>query len=346
VPPETDQRCSHCKSKCRQVSDTAYGTKYVCLSCRRFTIISKKYAPEGITYRCMNHQGKAVALTDALDTKYTKVTEGRITFVLTDSDVMGRLGQLERMRQRGTRRFFVYPHSARPSMINDFHPVWSGTTAQFVATEYHGDVLRGYGYEKPLIPIGWHLSEVREFQPRERACKVLFAPIHPHNAPIDRDVNRRVFDRLYKLHADGGINLTVRYIGLLVDNGIPENAAGVRYIQGERNQTTHDMDKSDVVVSHQTYAWMAVARGVPCVMMAEDMPTHIRKRNQEYDNAPSWDKVSHLFRYPLDILAEDDVMGLLNRAVKSDAEIADWKRRMIGEPFEPTQFLESVERFL
>jgi hypothetical protein len=290
----------------------------------------------------MNHQGKAKMLTDALDTKYTHVTDGRVTFVLTDSDVLGRRGQLERMKQKGTKRFFVYPHSARPSMINDYYPEWEGTTAQFVVTDYHGDVLREYGYTKPLIPIGWNLSEVRDFQPREKAYNVLFAPIHPRNAPIDRQVNRQTFDRLYKLHQEGAINLTVRYIGIFVDNGIPEKE-DVTYIQGKMDQSTHDMDRADVVIGHQTFAWIAVARGIPCVMMAEDMPTHFRKRNQEYENVPSWDKVSHLFRYPLDILAENDTIRLLERAVKSDAEIADWKRRMIGEPFDAARFIELVE---
>jgi len=111
------------------------------------------------------------------------------------------------------------------------------------------------------------------------------------------------------------------------------------------NQATEQMDNADIVIAHQTFAWLAVARGIPCVMFAEDMPVHFRRNNQ-YHDVPCWDKVHHLFRYPLDILCENDIMGLLRRAAMSDDETKDWKRRMIGKAFDPDIFREKVERYL
>ena len=295
-----------------------------------------------------NHQGKADKLAEALSPKYTLDTdEGcrqRTRFLLTDNDVRGRVPQLERSRRLGVHSFFVYPHTARPSMINDNWPAWEGTTAQFVVNEYHAEVLRGYGYKKPLESIGWTLCPIRDFRPT-RAREVLFMPIHPRNAPIDRKVNRQAFDKLAALATAGRINLTVRYVGDLIDNGIPK-IGGVTYIQGRMNQNFAEIDAADVVVGHQTAAWIAVARGVPTAMMAEDMPTHFRTYMNEYINTKSWDRVSRLFRYPLDILAEDDTMALLTRAARSDSEIADWRRRMIGEAFDPQKFVSIVERYL
>ena len=340
--------CIHCGSPTRQTGQTRYRTEHYCPCCRRqfFIAASLPDEPRGISFTYWNHQGKADKLIEALSPKYTPdITEGareRARFMLTDNDVRGRVPQLERAKKLGVQSFLVYPHTARPSMINDNWPAWEGTAAQFVVNEYHAEVLRGYGYKKPLESIGWTLCPIREFR-ETPAREVLFMPIHPRNAPIDRKVNKEAFDRLVAL--GGAINLTVRYVGDLIDNGIPE-VGGVTYIQGRMNQNFAEIDAADVVVGHQTAAWIAVARGVPTVMMAEDMPTHFRTWANEYVNTKSWDKVSHLFRYPLDILAEDDTMAILTRAARSDSEIADWRRRMIGEAFDPQRFVEIVERYL
>jgi len=105
------------------------------------------------------------------------------------------------------------------------------------------------------------------------------------------------------------------------------------------------MDAADVVVAHQTFAWLAVARGVPCVMFAEDMPTHFRC-NGKYENVRCWNDVVDLFRYPYDLLCENDIMRLLKRATMSDCGVSDWRRRMIGSPFSPTEFVEKVEKYI
>jgi len=265
--------------------------------------------------------------------------------VLTDSDVRGRVKLLEAMQKIGVKLFFVYPHAARPSMINDHYPTWEGTTAQFVVNEHHAEVLRTYGYEKPLHSIGWHLCPLHEFRPKDRAQNVLFAPIHPRNAPQDKKVNLETFERLYGCVKKNGINLTIRHMGDLVDNGIPKRE-DVKYVQGKMDQSFREIDDADIVIGHQTVAWIAVARGVPTVMIRESMPTHFRASNQGYEDVKSWDRVSHLFRYPLDILEESDTMGLLNRAIKSDDEIWDWRRRMIGDAFSPEVFVKIIEEYL
>jgi len=287
-------------------------------------------------------------LVKALETKYEKVTQADTHyFVFSDSDVSGRMIQMRRMRSRGVRRFFIYPHAARPSLINTHYPTWEEVTAQFVVNDHHAEVLRTYGYEKPLETMGWHLSPVEAFKPRHvdnRPIKVLFAPIHPRNAEIDRQMNYETFTRLYKFVLSGEVDLTIRHIGEIQQSGLPA-MQGVTYVNGLMNQATHDMERADVIIGHQTFAWLAVARGFPCVMFAEDMPVHFRINNQ-YSDVASWNLVYHLFRYPLDILCEDDTMGLLRRAAKSDCEIADWKNRMIGKPFETEAFLRKVEKYL
>lgn len=342
-------RCIYCYGSARDFEDTLYLTKYRCPVCRKIFTVNKAQppAPKKADYMCFNHQGKANAFVEALSDFMVGTNEGYaqpLKFALTDSDVKGRTRQLERIRKQGTTCFFVYPHSARPSMVNDYFPTWEGTTAQFVVNEYHAQVLREYGYKKPLHGIGWHLCPLREFQKKEHVRNVLFCPIHPRNAPQDKKANAETFMRLYRLVKRDEIKLTVRHIDVLEDSGLCAEK-GVTYINARTNQDFSHIDSADVVVGHQTVAWIAVARGVPTVMMGEDMPTHFR-HGVDWVDTPSWNKVSHLFRYPLDILQETDTMALLNRAAQSDDEIRDWRARMIGNAFDPLKFSEIVKGYL
>lgn len=341
--------CKHCGGRAREIASGREREMCRCAVCRRITIIDHEALDVGIKFMAYNHQNKADALVAALSEKYiyhqNPLPDGYVRFMFADSDVLGRGGQMRRMQKRGVRRFFVYPHAARPSLINAHWREWEGTTAQFVVNEYHAEVLRRYGYSKPIETMGWHLSPVEAFKPRETVKRVLFAPIHPRNAPVDRKANRAAFDRLYKHALSGEIELTVRYIGLMVDNGLEEKP-GVQYVKGTMDNSTVMMNAADVVIAHQTFAWLAVARGVPCVMFAEDMPCHFRRSHDLYDDVECWNEVAPLFRYPLDLLCEDDTMELLTRAARSEAETADWKRRMIGDPFDSALFVKKVERYL
>ncbi len=334
--------CGYCGGRARQIAENTSWMTFRCGQCRRVTHVN--HDPRGIASKFMlyDHQNKGRAIIEALKQKYVHheqpSSDGFVRFLFADSDVLGRAGQMRRAQKRGVRRFFVYPHAARPSLINAHYPGFENTTAQFVVNEHHAEVLRRYGYGKPIETMGWHLSPVETFKLRPAVRRVLFAP-------IDRKVNRETFDRLYKLAKRGDIHLTVRYIGLMADNGLDE-MPGVEYVNGKMDNTTQMMDAADVVIAHQTFAWLAVARGIPCVMFAEDMPTHFRRRLDHYENVACWQDVAPLFRYPLDLLQEDDALGLLHRAARSDAEISDWKRRMIGDPFDPIQFVEKVEKYL
>jgi len=299
-------------------------------------------------YICHNHQGKATALVNALNAAGYKLSavnipSPSIEFVLTDSDVSGRKTQLERARSRGVGKFFIYPHTARPSLINTIHPTWEYVTAQFVVNEYHAEVLRAYGYSRPIECIGWSLSAVNDFRPRNTVSRVLFAPIHPRNAPIDREMNRKAFELLYRLAMAGDIDLTVRYIGAIEDNGI-EIMRGVEYVNGKLDIANVAIQDYDVIIGHQTIAWLAVALGIPCVMFAEDMPTHFQIGGA-YQDVPNWRELSRLFRYPLDLFDFSDPLVALQIAIAGSDEVVDWKRRMIGAPFDAAKFISALEKY-
>jgi hypothetical protein len=298
----------------------------------------------------MNHQHKADTLVDALTAKkhmqvQYPASRLRAHFCLTDHNVQVRRRTLETIRQAGVRYFFQYPHTARPNIINDIFDWWPRITTEFVSAAGHVDVIRRYRQvPKDIHVIGWHLCPLRPFEPRPRVHNVLFGPIHPRNIEWDRQINRDVFDRLYKLVRGGAINLTVRHVHDLMENGL-DKMPNVRYIQGGLDLSYAEIDKADVVVSHQTFAWLAVARGVPTVMMGEDMPTHTSPRRGSSLFAQNWNSYKDLLMYPLDILNYDDPLVVLEQSVHTDIDIVDWRTRMIGEQFDPVNFTRLIEDY-
>ena len=313
--------------------------------------------PEFIIY---NHQCKGNAYVRALwDRGYRRNCHNNrpqlVDFILTDHANTTRIGWLKDFALCGTNKFFVYPHTARPNLVNDITPEFEGVTAHFVAAPGHVDVMRAYGYEKSLHVVGWSLCPIQPFRPREAPRKVLFAPIHERCAKIDKEANLKAFRRLVKLAEEGKIHLTVRYYKAekgsgLAGSGLEEyRHPEIEYHQIENLEPDwEEIDQADVVVSHQTFAWMAVARGVPTVMFGSDIPAHLVPMRQPETYAQHWSSYRRMLAYPYDLTeaAPSRVMGMLRRAVQDDREIRDWKQRMIGEAFDDDAFVSALEGYL
>jgi hypothetical protein len=315
----------------------------------------------GKTFVAFNHQEKANPFIRALWERGYHRSDNhhvgrKVDFVLLDQAIHpSRRAWLEDFALGGTDLFFVYPHTARPNLVNDIWPESERVTAHFVSAPGHVEVMRAYGYEKPLHVIGWSLCPIERFEPRPEPRRVLFAPIHERCAKVDMDVNRAAFDRLLPLVRSGDIQLTVRYYRArgghgLAGSGLAEyRHPGIEYTCVEALAPDWEpIDAADVVVGHQTFAWLAVARGVPTIMMAEDMPAHLIPKGEAEMYPRNWDRYCHLLAYPLDLLAcpPSETLSLLRRAVASDREIAGWKERMIGEPFDEEAFVSALEGYL
>lgn len=317
--------------------------------------------PEPVrTYVIYNHQTKGNAYIRALweNGRYVrgdaKNSNRRFDFCLVDHAITSRIPLLEDLALNGTENFFCYPHTARPNLVNDITGEFEGVTAHFVSAPGHVEVMRAYGYEKPLHVVGWSLCPILPFRPT-KGFKVLFAPIHERCAEIDKQANQAAFRRLRLLAEAGEIELTVRYYRAPAGKGLA--GSGLEEIQHPNIHYTcieslepdwEQIDQADIVVSHQTYAWMAVARGVPAVMMAEDMPAHLIPRGETDQYAKHWNSYQDLLAYPIDLLAssESNALSILQKAASSDKEIAGWRERMIGSPFSAEAFINSLEGYL
>ncbi len=305
-----------------------------------------------IPYILFDHQAKSRAFTEALAPKYSPIPriskEYRTArFVLTDNHVLSRRTKLEQYYKDGLRKFFIYPHAGRPGLATAFYPPWSKVTAEFVATEAHAEVMRQIGNKNKLHAVGWSLCPIVPFRPRLQVRKVLFAPIHPRNSDIDRRVNRAVFYKLFRLARAGEILLTVRYLAPLDGNGLVRvDHPNIKYVEGAAGPDWKQIDESDMVIAHQTFLFLAVARGVPALAMWDGVTPHVEYRGGEFLEMKGWEDVKDQVMYPLDILHADNPTALMMQAAADDRSIAEWRARMIGPAFDPGRFLELVEGYL
>lgn len=305
-------------------------------------------------FYCYNHQGKADLYIEALLRAGWQASKdpGKARFILTDVDIMPRARTLREYRKRGI-RIICYPHAARPNLFWDFdgHGFTDCIDLVIVPAIGHEEILRAIGTPYPIEVVGWHLSELKPFEPKEKIRKILFAPIHPNSngflSSIDKGINRATFERLLSI-ASEEISISIRYLRDLKSNGLWK-AGGFEYIQGEPDGSTQEIDRADLVVSHQTFAFLAVARGIPTLMMAEDRTPRWGGSEEKLRFARSWDKYRELLRYPLDLLdplSSEPLPCLIQRAGKGDPGAQEWRRRMIGDQLDPALFVQKVESYL
>lgn len=296
------------------------------------------------------HQNKERAYVAALaEAGYHASPHPRLwlAFALYDLDVRHRVPTLEDLRRRGV-PVFIYPHSARPMVQWDgMHPVWPHSRAAFVIAEGHREVMERFGYPIPMEVTGWTFCPILPFQAVEKPERILFGPIHPSvsgwMAEVDIGLNRNTFERLQAYCKETGARLTVRHVKKLELCGL-KRVPGVDYVMGLPDLSTREIDRADVVVGHQTFAYLAIARGKPTLMMGEYIPPRTVV-NGQCAYVSSWEKYADLLTFPLDILL-GDAANMIARACRPEAAVEAWRERFIGRPFEPRVFVERLESYL
>ncbi len=192
----------------------------------------------------------------------------------------------------------------------------------------------------------WIYSPIKPFQPSSQLRKILFAPIHPNGnswlSKIDIDLNRRTYEILLEVCQRKGIELHIRYIGQLTDQGLyPHHFP--KFMQAVPDLTHNILNDYDLVVGHQTFAFISVAVGKPTLMMGEWNAPRNGKSDASVVTVTSWDKYKDLVMFPLDILDTLKPEKLMLEACKSDDMIRDWKQSMIGDkPFDDHAVVRAV----
>jgi hypothetical protein len=302
------------------------------------------------------HQGKEQAYQEALFAAgYRKSSNPRTPprFALYDLDSghggFGWSKAVEELQGRGI-PLFQYPHAARPMVQYDgIIEINPGIRCLFTHAEGGRMVMESFDIGKPVEVVGWSFCKIKPFTPVNEIRSVVFGPIHPNAngwlSDMDKKINASAFAKIFSWCKKNKVELTVRFLHTLGECGL-DAKDGVVYTRGHADQSTADIDQADLVIGHQTFAYLAVARGKPTLMMGEDVAPRSGNDDSNFRYVKHWKKYRDLLMYPLDILAERDTDALIKRAISSDDEIQKWRELFIGEPFGPKKFVSRLEAYL
>lgn len=231
-------------------------------------------------------------------------------------------------------RVFLHPHGA--GFIGPW-PRHPHTRGQFVTAAGQADVLKATDYDGKIEVMGWHLCQLLDFMPIKVEAwrpKVLLAPTHAMgNGWIDPwlpELNSRLHDWLAMMP----VKLTVRYVHGWEPLGITRQDH-VTYVQGSGMlaDAIAALDEAEVVIGGAwTFPTLAVARGLPTIIYGAGVM--------------DW-RYANDVRFPLSAdgcLGRFHLWELIKRACEGSAAVTAWRRRFIGEPWEPTSFVRAFER--
>jgi len=304
------------------------------------------------------HQGKEQAFVEALRAvgyHKSNYTRSPVRFALYSLDSgkggVGWSPSVLELVERGV-PLFLYPHAARPMVQYDgiikVHPE---VKCLFTHTEGGKRVMEAFDIGRPIEVVGWSFCEIKPFEPVKEVKNVVFGPIHPNNngwlSKVYKDLNVATFKKIHAWCKKNGARLVVRYLHDLGENGLERREdSGVVYYRGSADQSTADIDQADLVVGHQTFAYLAVARGKPTLMMGENIPPSSGNCEELLGYVKNWSKYKDLLRFPLDILSGNDTDAVIRKAIKGSKPVADWRDLFIGKPFDAKLFVERLESYL
>lgn len=306
-------------------------------------------------YRMTHHQNKENAFKRALLSRGWHESQYRfsqyVSFGLFDGDWPSRKSMFDELNGKP---WFLYPHAARPMVQYDgcVEPR-RDCRAMFVSAPAGVYLMQKIGYPCEVVEVGWSLCPIKRFFPRATADKITYAPIHPNAntflSEVDKRLNAEAYRRLVRYAERHESTVTVRYVRDIRDNGLAEAMAEAHpnfiWKQATPDGSTDDITRADLVVAHQTFAYMSVALGVPTLMIGEDVPPRSGNSEAGFTYVQHWDDYKDYMIYPLDIL-DEDVDETVQMAIESDEPIRDWKAAFIGQPFDGDKFVDAIEERL
>lgn len=289
---------------------------------------------------------KAKTLIKALTAAGHMVVERTVISdaLLIDTDFpVGNYRNVMGFQRKHGAKIFLYSHGANAFLGWD--GIWEPQTVDgyFCMAEGVKEVMGLYHtpYPYPIYNIGWHFCEMLPFQPVQTIKRVLFAPWHPHAngylLPEIMDINTRIMAELAEKR--GAWEITVRHLRSLAENGLPWYE-GVKYVEARPNNTHDDIDEADLVISVGTYAHLALARGKPTLMYGQDIIPHEAYQPGHFEAVKSWENYRALMRYPFEWGEVTDLSVVTRDPVDA------WRKKFIGEPFQPAAFVALLERLV
>lgn len=240
------------------------------------------------------------------------------------------------------------PHGMMPMVTLDgavdYHP---DVDFSVVPADGWVDLYRAMGIDRDMIVAGWSMTPLADWRPLPRKVgRVLFAPIHPNTGDGGKTTlpwAQRENELTYRLLcAATGVKKTVRFYGDEIANGIHRRVNGVEYVKVEQlaGPDWSEIDEADLVISYGSFLFMALARGVPAVAIADVPPI----RDDGTVVARNFEAWRHLWEYPVKVGDSPSLAGLIQLTRDREPEIRAWRDRYVGEEFDAARFAVELER--
>ncbi len=231
----------------------------------------------------------------------------------------------------------VYPHGANPTVV--FYDGVYPPDPRIAARLEHGPGSVEIGRRFTIDDlrqhvVGWTYTDTAPYRAPDKLERVLFAPLHPNGrgelAAYDRETNRRVYADLLNLP----VRLSVRTIAHPMLSGLWE-APNVEWLPAydfSMEETQTRVDEAEVVIGAGTFAFTAVARGKPTVMLPDRNLIEMRGFP-----VPAHEELYRDYlKYPLEY-GDRPLMELLDCACHESPVIRDWADLFIGEQCDPAE---------
>ena len=301
-----------------------------------------------LTFAVKDHFGDSLPYARALrDAGFEIVQQGPADVLLIDLDapLYGFRPMIDHFSEHGA-TVLLYPHGAGTMLGHDglWEP-YERVDGNLVIGPGQAELARRMEYPAPTYVTGWSLCATAPFRPCPDVGHVLFAPTHPAGdgglAESHRQTNAETFARLL----EGSWHLTVRHIGTIEQNGLwPVD--GVDFVTGKMDLAHTEIDAADAVVAGDgTFPSLALARGVPTVICGQGHPPAYGTPGEKPVTLRHGDRYLDFIRYPFDA-GDGPLDEIVHAAAQSEAPIAEWKRRFVGEPLDGRAFAQLVERIV
>lgn len=248
--------------------------------------------------------------------------------------------EVERYKDKAV--VMVYPHSALPPWWYDgLIKIQPYVKCVFVIGEGQREAMKSFAPNMRVEVTGWAWSDIVPFTKpeNEKVKKVLFMPIHPAGGRLRPEAvtaNRKIIEDLQDLQKRMNLEVTVRYIGALSQQGLSRKS-GFIWLEGGTDAGTKQIDESDVVIAEGTALYLSVARGKPTIGINQHLPIRANKKSDIY-TPRTWDIYKHHLVYPLNY-GDKSLPELFGEAM---TEKTDWRVRLVGEQMDGKDFAQKV----
>jgi len=247
------------------------------------------------------------------------------------------------------RPVFIYPHTPYSYWIWDGPYPPAPVKCNFVVGQGAVMGMKAYGYPYRVEPVGWTGCPIKEFTPT-KGTRLLFVPPHlvRDGKYADHEV---VYPAVVKAaefiarHRNSFESVTVNYsmdgidesgVGILKKHNVTFRPVQIHGIAEPRKQALEQMQGFDLIITSNTFGYLAIASGIPTILFGADtLDYHVKSYALYRDH----------YRFPF-ILEDMDIQDVLNVRKEEGAEVKRWKELNIGRPFDKKRFLEVIKEYM